>query len=352
MKTRNGGVSRGKPAKGTLCLKAYHEGGQVNIEISDDGAGVDVERVRAKAVERGLIRADQASQLNEREAINLLFLPGFSTASQVTNVSGRGVGMDVVKSNVEKIGGAVDILSVPGQGTTVKLKIPLTLAIIPGLLITSGGQRFVIPQVSLLELIRLEDNPAGKIDYVHDVPVYRRRGALLPIAYLNDVLKLGPAYSGDVCNIVVLQAEHKQFGLIVDGVNDTQEIVVKPLGKQLKRLTCYSGSTIMGDGEVALILDVPGIGHLSGVLAENRTEKRETKPQRPASSSDKQRLLLFKAGSFDRLAVPLSLVSRLEEFPTDVLEWADGRRVVQYRERILPLVSLAGDSGAWNEPSF
>jgi len=331
---------KGKPAKGTLCLKAYHEGGQVNIEISDNGAGVDVERVRAKAIERGLIRADQAAQLTEREAMNLLFLPGFSTAGQVTNVSGRGVGMDVVKSNVEKIGGTVDIVSVPGQGTTVKLKIPLTLAIIPGLLITSGGQRFVIPQVSLLELIRLEDNPAGKIDYVHDVPVYRRRGALLPIAYLNDVLKLGPAYSGDVCNIVVLQAEQKQFGLIVDGVNDTQEIVVKPLGKQLKRLTCYSGSTIMGDGEVALILDVPGIGHLSGVLAEGRTERRDAKQQKTASTSDKQRLLLFKAGSFDRLAVPLSLVSRLEEFPTDILEWADGRRVVQYRDRILPLVSL------------
>lgn len=331
---------KGKPAKGTLCLKAYHEGGQVNIEISDDGAGVDVERVRAKAVERGLIRADQAAHLNEREAMALLFLPGFSTARQVTNVSGRGVGMDVVKSNVEKIGGAVDIMSVPGQGTTVKLKIPLTLAIIPGLLITSGGQRFVIPQVSLLELIRLEDNPAGKIDYVHDVPVYRRRGALLPIAYLNDVLQLGPAHSGDVCNIVVLQAGHKQFGLIVDGVNDTQEIVVKPLGKQLKRLTCYSGSTIMGDGEVALILDVPGIGHLSGVLAENRSEKRETKPQKASLASDLQRLLLFKAGSFERLAVPLSLVSRLEEFSSSTLEWADGRRVVQYREKILPLVSL------------
>jgi two-component system chemotaxis sensor kinase CheA len=331
---------RGKPAKGTLTLKAYHEGGQVNIEISDDGAGVDVERVRAKAVERGLIRADQAAQLSEREAMNLLFLPGFSTAGQVTNVSGRGVGMDVVKSNVEKIGGAVDIVSNPGFGTTVKLKIPLTLAIIPGLLITSGGQRFVIPQVSLLELIRLEDNPAGKIDYVHDVPVYRRRGSLLPIAYLNEVLKLGPSYSGDVCNIVVLQAEHKQFGLVVDGVNDTQEIVVKPLGKQLKGLSCYSGSTIMGDGEVALILDVPGIGHLSGVLAENRTETREQKaPPRP-SVSDRQRLLLFKAGSFERLAVPLSLVSRLEEFSKETLEWADGRRVVQYRERILPLVSL------------
>jgi two-component system chemotaxis sensor kinase CheA len=332
--------TRGKPAKGTLCLKAYHEGGQVNIEIFDDGAGVDVEKVRAKAVERGLIRADQAAQLTEREAMNLLFLPGFSTAGQVTNVSGRGVGMDVVKANVEKIGGAVDIVSVPGLGTTVKLKIPLTLAIIPGLLITSAGQRFVIPQVSLLELIRLEDNPAGKIDYVHDVPVYRHRGRLLPIAYLNEVLKLGPPYSGDVCNIVVLQAEHKQFGLVVDGVNDTQEIVVKPLGKQLNGLTCYSGSTIMGDGEVALILDVPGIGRLSGVLAENGADLRETKAQPPTGESDRQRLLIFKAGSFERLAVPLSLVSRLEEFSNDVLERANGRRVVQYRERILPLVSL------------
>jgi two-component system chemotaxis sensor kinase CheA len=332
--------ARGKPAKGTLCLKAFHEGGQVNIEISDDGAGVDVERVRAKAVERGLIRADQAAQLNEREVMGLLFLPGFSTAGQVTNVSGRGVGMDVVKSNVEKIGGVVDIVSSPGEGTTVKLKIPLTLAIIPGLLVTSGGQRFVIPQVSLIELIRLEDNPAKKIDYVHDVPVYRRRGALLPIAYLNDVLKLGPVHTGDVCNIVVLQAEHKKFGLIVDGVNDTQEIVVKPLGKQLKRLTCYSGATIMGDGEVALILDVPGIGRLSGVLAEVHADRPESKQHRPPPSSDRQRLLLFKAGSFERLAVPLSLVSRLEEFPSDVLEWADGRRVVQYRDRILPLVPL------------
>jgi two-component system chemotaxis sensor kinase CheA len=333
-------LTRGKPAKGTLHLKAYHEGGQVNIEISDDGAGVDVERVRNKAVERGLVRSDQAAQLSEREVINLLFLPGFSTAGKVTNVSGRGVGMDVVKSNVEKIGGSVDIVSRVGEGTTVKLKIPLTLAIIPGLLVTSGGQRFVIPQVSLLELIRLEDNPASKIDYVHDVPVYRRRGALLPIAYLNEIMGLGDPHPGDVCNIVVLQAEQKQFGLIVDGVNDTQEIVVKPLGKQLKGLTCYSGSTIMGDGEVALILDVPGIGRLSGVLAEGRAEMREAKPSRALALSDRQRLLLFRAGSFERLAVPLSLVSRLEEFSRDVLEWAGGRRVVQYRDRILPLVSL------------
>jgi two-component system chemotaxis sensor kinase CheA len=333
-------LTRGKPAKGTLHLKAYHEGGQVNIEISDDGAGVDIERVRNKAVERGLVRADQAAQLSEREVIGLLFLPGFSTAGQVTNVSGRGVGMDVVKSNVEKIGGSVDIVSRIGEGTTVKLKIPLTLAIIPGLLVTSGGQRFVIPQVSLLELIRLEDNPAGKIDYVHDVPVYRRRGTLLPIAYLNEVMGLGDHHPGDVCNIVVLQAEQKQFGLIVDGVNDTQEIVVKPLGKQLKGLTCYSGSTIMGDGEVALILDVPGIGRLSGVLTEGRTDVREAKSSRAHAVSDRQRLLLFRAGSFERLAVPLSLVSRLEEFSHDVLEWAGGRRVVQYRDRILPLVSL------------
>jgi two-component system chemotaxis sensor kinase CheA len=207
-------------------------------------------------------------------------------------------------------------------------------------LVTSGGQRFVIPQVSLLELIRLEDNPAGKIDYVHDVPVYRRRGKLLPICYLNEILALGDPHPGDVCNIVVLQAEQKQFGLVVDGVNDTQEIVVKPLGKQLKGLTCYSGSTIMGDGEVALILDVPGIGHLSGVLAENRVDVRPSRPPRMQSAADRQRLLLFRAGSFERLAVPLSLVSRLEEFPREVLEWADGSRVVQYRGKILPLVPL------------
>lgn len=335
-------IKRGKPGKGTLRLKAYHEGGQVNIEISDDGAGIDVERVKRKAVEKGLIRVEQAAAMSERAAVGLLFLPGFSTAQTVTNVSGRGVGMDVVKSNVEKIGGAVDISSKPGEGTTVKLKIPLTLAIIPGLLIVSGGHRFVIPQVSLLELIRLDGDALSKIEFVHETPVYQRRGTLLPIAYLNEVLKLPATKSGEACNIVVLQAEDRQFGLVVDGVHDTQEIVVKPLGKQLKGLNCYSGSTIMGDGAVALILDVLGVGQLSGALSRKNEGRRQEESSRTSSfQAQKQRLLLFKSGSFERLAVPLSLVARLEEVPLESVEYAGGRRVVQYRNQILPLIELA-----------
>jgi two-component system chemotaxis sensor kinase CheA len=331
----------GKPAQGRLALRAYHEGGQVNIEISDDGAGIDVARVKQKAVEKGLLRPEQAEKLSDRETLSLIFEPGFSTAQTVTNVSGRGVGMDVVKSNIEKIGGVVDVFSRPGEGTTVKLKIPLTLAIIPGLLITSGGERFVIPQVSLLELIRLEGDSRDKhIEHVHGTPVYRRRGSLLPIAYLNQVLGLKPAEHAEAVSMVVLQAEDRQFGLVVDGINDTQEIVVKPLGKQLKGLDVYAGATIMGDGRVALILDVLGIGQRSGVLAESHEQARAASEQKSQSGIEQQRLLLFRAGSFDRLAVPLSLVARLEEFPRNSIEHAGGCKVVQYRNRILPLVPL------------
>lgn len=348
----------GKPPEGRLTLRAYHEGGQVNIEIGDDGAGIDVARVKKKAVEKGLLRPEQAEKLSDREALNLIFLPGFSTAQTVTNVSGRGVGMDVVKSNIEKIGGVVDVFSRPGEGSTVKLKIPLTLAIIPGLVITSGGERFVIPQVSLLELIRLEGDSTEKhIEQVHGTPVYRRRGSLLPITYLNQVLGLKPAERAEAVSIVVLQAEDRQFGLVVDGINDTQEIVVKPLGKQLKGLTEYAGATIMGDGRVALILDVLGIGQRSGVLGESREPTRAAVEQKTQDGVEQQRLLLFRAGSFDRLAVPLSLVARLEEFPRNSIECAGGSQVVQYRNRILPLVPLravlessAADPGQTSDP--
>jgi two-component system chemotaxis sensor kinase CheA len=330
-----------KSPGGRLRLKAYHEGGQVNIEISDDGAGVNVERVKQKAIEKGLIRPEQASQMTEREAISLLFMPGFSTAAKITNVSGRGVGMDVVKSNVEKIGGSVEIASRFGSGTTVKLKIPLTLAIIPGLVINSAGHVFIVPQVSLLEVIRLEGEAMKRIEYVHDTPVYRRRGSLLPIVYLNELLRLPAGEQPEALNVVVLQAEDRQFGLIVDGVNDTQEIVVKPLGKQLKELTCYSGSTVMGDGSIALILDVLGLGQLSGVLSNSREESRLGQQQTAQTVTDTQRLLLFKSGSFERLAVPLSVVARLEEIPRSSVELAGGKQVVQYRDQILPLISLS-----------
>ncbi|MCC6590756.1 MAG: chemotaxis protein CheW [Bryobacterales bacterium] len=334
-------VRAGKPAQGRILLRAYHEGGQVNIEITDDGRGIDVSKLKQKALEKGLIRPEQAQRMHEREALNLIFHPGLSTADTVTNVSGRGVGMDVVKANIEKIGGLVDLSSRPGEGTTVRLKIPLTLAIIPGLVIVSGGERFVIPQVSLLELIRLEgESGARHIERVHGTPVYRRRGSLLPIAHLNEVLKLKSPPCQEAVNIVVLQGEDRQFGLVVDGIMDTQEIVVKPLGKQLKGLATYAGATIMGDGKVALILDVAGIGQASGVLTASSDQTRVETQAQSQAQSDLQRLLLFQAGSFERLAVPLSLVARLEEFSQSSIEQAGRRKVVQYRGRILPLVSL------------
>ena len=344
-------MSVNKPPQGTLTLRAYHEGGQVNIEIGDDGAGIDVARVKQKAIERGLLRSDQAGGLSDREALNLIFQPGFSLAPTLSNISGRGVGMDVVKSHIEKIGGVVDVLTRLGEGTTIRIKIPLTLAIIPGLVIASGGERFVIPQVSLVELIRLDgDSPEKHIEHVQGTPVHRRRGILLPLAYLNQVLGLKAAGRDEPVSIVVVQAEDRQFGLVVDGINDTQEIVVKPLSKQLKGLNIYAGATIMGDGRVALILDVLGIGQRSGVLAKSRERHHAAAEQKTTAANDQQRLLLFRAGSFERLAVPLSLVARLEEFPRSAIERAGGGDVVQYRDRILPLVPLgaileAGEGG-------
>jgi two-component system chemotaxis sensor kinase CheA len=334
-------VRAGKPPHGIVSLKAYHEGGQVNIEVADDGAGVDVGRVKAKAIEKGLLRPEQAERMSEHEAMHLMFQPGVSTASAITNVSGRGVGLDVVRCNIERIGGVVDVSSTKGKGTLFRLKIPLTLAIIPGLVVVSGGERFLIPQASLLELIRIEGDSAGKIERVHGTPVYRRRGRLLPVAFLNQVLGLDSAVRGDAVNIVVLQAEDRQFGLVVDGIKDTQEIVVKPLGKQLKGLTVYSGATIMGDGHVALILDVLGIGQRSGILTNRETQRHAEAEAQAAAGSETQRMLLFRAGSFSRLAVPLSMVARLEEFPQTAVERAGGRHVVQYRGGILTMVSLA-----------
>ena len=334
-------VRAGKPPHGVISLKAYHEGGQVNIEVADDGAGVDVVRVKLKALEKGLLRPEQAERMSEHEATHLMFLPGFSTAKSVTNVSGRGVGLDVVRCNIERIGGTVDVSSTKGKGTLIRLKIPLTLAIIPGLIVVSGGERFLIPQASLLELIRIEGDSGGKIERVHGTPVYRRRGRLLPVAFLNQVLGLQSTAQDEVVNIVVLQAEDRQFGLVVDGIRDTQEIVVKPMGKQLKGLTVYSGATIMGDGRVALILDVLGIGQRSGVLANRETQALAAMQAAATATSENQRILLFRAGSFPRLALPLSLVARLEEFPQAQVERAGGRHVVQYRGGILTMVSLS-----------
>ncbi len=335
-------VQAGKPPEGRLFLRAFHEGGQVNIEISDDGGGIDPKRLKEKAVHKGLLRPEQAEQMGDREAVNLVFLPGLSTAERVTNISGRGVGMDVVKTNIEKIGGGVDVVSRLGEGTTVKIKIPLTLAIIPGLIVNSGKERFVIPQVSLQELVRLEGDAGRKqIEMIHGTPVYRRRGTLLPIAYLDALLGLGAQDASDVVNVVVLQADGHEFGLVVDRIADTQEIVVKPLGKQLKSVSGYAGATIMGDGRVALILDVHGLAEMSGVLSASRETARAQEERHAQAGSGRQNYLVFRSGSFERLAVPLSLVARLEEFPRSRVEHAAGRLCMQYRGQILHLVQLS-----------
>jgi chemotaxis protein histidine kinase CheA len=455
----------GKDPAGVLTLRAFHEGGQVNIEITDDGAGLNGDRIRQKAIERGLISAQQAANMPDRDVFNLIFLPGFSTAEKVTKVSGRGVGMDVVKTNVEKIGGTVDIQSTAGRGTTVRVRIPLTLAIIPALIATCGGERFAIPQVSLIELVRLEGNKG--IEMVHGAPVYRLRGRLLPLVYLSRTLAaavddgllrttsrnelpdfalardkhhqwvsrlrsvldgttsmtveqagsprecaLGKwlyasglkDYKGipemhsleqahrqfhdavpnvviskvngddkqaqlaldDVArfservlellttvearafelqnvNIVVLQAEGRQFGLVVDDILDTQEIVVKPLGKQLKGINAYSGATIMGDGKVALILDVSGLAQRAKVITEEREPAHDEAHSEAGAVAIRNgnALLLAENGTDGRVAIPLSMVARLEEFPRTMIEHAGTQAVMQYRGQIIPLVRLS-----------
>jgi two-component system, chemotaxis family, sensor kinase CheA len=350
-------VAVGKAAEGRLLLRAYHEGGQVIIEISDDGGGLDGDRIRRKAVEKGLITPEQAARMGEREGVNLIFLPGFSTAEKVTNVSGRGVGMDVVKTNIEKIGGTVDVQSKAGTGTTVRMKIPLTLAIIPALIVTSGGDRYAIPQISLLELVRLDGEDAQKgIELIQGVPVHRLRGRLLPLVYLNRELKVedeAPDLSKlPAVNIVVLQADERQFGLVVDEINDTEEIVVKPLGKQLKGIKTFAGSTIMGDGRVALILDVLGVAQTSNVVSESRERALSDKEQHIASTNgERQTMLLFQCGQDGRMAMDLSLVARLEEFKPEMVECAGDAQVVQYRGQIMPLLRVSdvlGDGGHSN----
>jgi two-component system chemotaxis sensor kinase CheA len=341
-------TASGKPAEGCLALRAFHEGGQVNIEIADDGAGLDLDRLKQKARERGLVTEEQAARMSEREVTNLVFLPGFSTAQQVTNISGRGVGMDVVKTNIEKIGGTVDVHSNTGQGTTLKIKIPLTLAIIPALVATSGGERFAIPQVSLLELVRLEGEQAERgIEMIHGAPVHRLRGHLLPLVYLNRQLQLpGKGTAQGTTNIVVLQADDRQFGLVVDEINDTEEIVVKPLGKQFKNISCFAGATIMGDGKVALILDVLGVAQMANVITEVREHNAvEVSTRQSDSVAGRDAWLVFAVGDNRRMAIPLSIVSRLEEFAASAVERSGRQLVVQYRGQIMPLVDVAEELG-------
>lgn len=337
-------VALGKPAEGTIRLRASHEGGQVQIEIVDDGRGIDAAKVKARAQQRGLITAEQATTMTESEALRLVFMPGFSTAERITNLSGRGVGMDVVKTNIESIGGQVDLHSVVGQGTTLRIKIPLTLAIVPALIVGVAGDRYAIPQASLLELVRLKGEQLARgIEYIGNAPFHRLRGRILPLVTLGEALGLAPP---DVppasANIVVLEAEGHSFGLLVDEITDTEEIVVKPLARQLKRVGLYAGATIMGDGSVALILDVLGIAQQARVINRQREPRLETAAAADVvAQTDAEMLLVFEAGPGAPKALPLAQVHRLEEFKRTAIEQVGPEFVVQYRGRIMRLVSVA-----------
>jgi two-component system chemotaxis sensor kinase CheA len=339
-------VAAGKPTEGVLTLRAYHQGGQVVVEVSDDGAGIDSERVAAKAVERGLRTQAQVAQMSPTDVLQLIFVPGFSTADAVTNVSGRGVGMDVVKTNIEGIGGTIEVESVVGRGTTCRLRIPLTLAIVPALTVECAGDRYAIPQVSLLELVSLDADRATKaVEDINGASVYRLRGTLLPLVRLADVLGVESDRSDGHVVIAVLQAEGRRFGLVIDRVLSTEEIVVKPLGSQMKAIGTYSGATILGDGRVALILDVQALARRvlnADALDQDDSDDRDSR----AAVAEGLRLLVVGLGGGRKVAIPLSSVTRLENFDKSAVERIGNREVVQYRGGILPVVRLNSYYGA------
>lgn len=334
----------GKPETGQVRLRAYHEGGQVVLEISDDGRGIDPARIARKALERGLIQPGDESRMSPADLLNLIFLPGFSTAEKVTNVSGRGVGMDVVRSNVERVGGSVSLSSQVGQGTTMQVRIPLTLAIVPALLVAAAGHRFAVPQANLVELVRLdaEDPSSPAVEWVENAPVLRLRGQLLPLLNLSAALALEPPTSWQNAFVVVVESTGHKFGLLVDAVLDTEEIVVKPLHDLLRRLAVYAGATILGDGQVALILDVAGLARQSGLENPASLNHQASAQLAGAASSGDTRLqMLLARVAQNRVAFPLAAVTRIEEVPAASIERAGLREVLQYRGGIMPLIRVS-----------
>jgi two-component system chemotaxis sensor kinase CheA len=336
----------GKDPEGTLRLRAVQEGSHVLVEVSDDGAGIAVEKVRQKAIERGLISADRAAHLAERELLQLVFLPGFSTAAQVTNVSGRGVGMDVVRTNVERIGGKVEIDSRAGQGATLRMRIPLTLAIIPALIVRSVNQSFALPQGALSELVHIPpERAAAAIEWIEDAPLYRLRGKLLPLVFLDRLL-MPSGENGSLTErdhfIAVLDADGRRFGLVVDGLADPEEIVVKPLSAVLKDIGLYSGATVLGNADLALILDPGAIALRAGV-----TIRRDDECDRAAEGTagceearGLQYLLVEAAGR--QAAVPLADVLRIEQVPLSRIEYIGYRPVLNFEGQLLPVEDSGG----------
>ncbi|WP_417789282.1 chemotaxis protein CheW [Terasakiella pusilla] len=342
--------SLGKPQVGTITLNAYHEGGHIIIEIADDGKGLNTARIREKIIENGLASESDLEAMSDQQIHQFIFRAGFSTAQKVTSVSGRGVGMDVVRTNIEKIGGTIELKSIEGKGSTFTIKIPLTLAIVSALVVECSGERFAIPQISVLELVRTSSASDNCIEMINDAPVLRLRNRLLPLVSLHDHLSLGDRkvdLENDELFIVVTQVGTYTFGIIVDRVFDTEEIVVKPVAPILRHIPLFSGNTILGDGSVIMILDPNGIAATTGEVAMGNSEAASTNVA-TSSSGETTSILIFRAGGQELKAVPLALVARLEEVDVTKIEYSGKNPVVQYRGQLMPLIPIDPEH-VWKE---
>ncbi len=335
----------GKPEQGTIHLSARHEGGHIIVQVADDGRGLPTARIRAKVIQNGLATEAQLEGMSEQQIQQFIFRPGFSTASQVTSVSGRGVGMDVVRTNIEKIGGAIEFSSTEGQGSRFVIKIPLTLAIVSALIVECHGERFAMPQSSVIELVRISKNSQQGVELINGRPVYRLRDRLLPLVALSELLGLEKDKSGEVAPelyVVVAQVGSFVFGIIVDRVFDTEEIVVKPTSRTLRHIALFSGTTILGDGRVIMILDPNGIAAATSGSAQTEAKADEDAHAVQRDRREAVSMLVFRAGGESAKAVPLSLIARLEEADLATAEEAGQRTVLQYRGSLMPLVGIDG----------
>ncbi|CAL4868909.1 hypothetical protein MMA231_03198 [Asticcacaulis sp. MM231] len=335
-------IDLGKPATGTVKLSAFHEGGYIVIRISDNGRGLNTPRIREKLLEKGLVTRNELDTLSDQQVQRYIFAPGFSTAAAVTNLSGRGVGMDVVRTNIEQIGGQIDLLSVPGSGTTFTIKIPLTLAIVSALIVGAGGQKFAVPQTSVMELVRTGQNAEHKIEKINDALVLRLRNKLLPLVQLGPTLQLEAAKDEDATFVMVIQVGERRYGLVVNDVLDTEEIVVKPLASILRDVNVFSGATILGDGSVVLILDPNAMSERAGNMLEEKASE-DAEDATAFAGSEKVAMLLFRAGSGAPKAVELAHITRLEHVESDKIEMMEGRAALQYRGKLMPILTVSSD---------
>jgi two-component system chemotaxis sensor kinase CheA len=337
-------IAAGKPEKGIIRLSAYHEGGHIIISVADDGRGLDIKRIREKALASGLVTEAELDKMSEAQIQKFIFTPGFSTARTITSVSGRGVGMDVVRNNIDQIGGSIDVQSVQGKGLSFTIKIPLTLAIISALIVEAGGERFAIPQIAVVELVRVHAKSEHRIERIKDAAVLRLRNKLLPLVRLSSLLKLdGSKAIPEKGFIVVTHVGAQTFGVVVDGVFHTEEIVVKPMASKLRHIGMFSGNTILGDGSVIMIIDPNGVSQEIGASAASTVAAQADTAADSRAAENRVSMLIFRAGSPEPKAVPLSLVTRLEEIDCKKIELSNGRHMVQYRGHLMPLVHISDE---------